>query len=97
MIPCPKCGGTGTVSRFLDYKGGVCFDCNGAGEVADVVAPSRVRARLRRDAARRVGQAVAAGEAVPADVRAEALAYFEALGPASWGEADYAARNALAL
>ena len=37
-IACPKCAGTGIVSRFLDYKSGECFDCNGTGRMARVVA-----------------------------------------------------------
>ena len=37
-IACPKCAGTGIVSRFLDYKGGECFDCNGTGHMTYVAA-----------------------------------------------------------
>ena len=35
-INCHKCSGTGTVERFLDHEGGVCFDCNGTGRIAHV-------------------------------------------------------------
>ena len=35
-INCHKCSGTGTVERFLDYEGGVCFDCNGTGKIAHI-------------------------------------------------------------
>ena len=33
MNTCPKCGGKGTLDQYLHIAGGVCFHCNGSGEV----------------------------------------------------------------
>jgi hypothetical protein len=33
MFKCPKCSGTGTLSCFMHIDNGVCFRCDGLGEV----------------------------------------------------------------
>lgn len=33
MIPCPKCGGDGVIEEHSHNKEGVCFMCNGTGEI----------------------------------------------------------------
>lgn len=33
MNTCPKCGGKGTLDHYRHVAGGVCFHCNGSGEV----------------------------------------------------------------
>lgn len=79
---CPKCHGTGTITRFLDYKGGVCFDCGGSGHVAV--------ARGHRRGLSALGKArIAAEQAIETreGVR-EALAQLEEL-QIGWGEAHY--------
>ena len=48
---CPKCSGTGTISRFLDFHGGICFDCGGVGTitvapVADLTPAEAVHAEI---------------------------------------------------
>lgn len=80
---CPKCSGTGTVARFLDYKAGVCFDCNGAGTIAAIARRGRTplgNARILGAAALEAGDATAA---------ADALAALKDL-QLGWGESDYA-------
>jgi len=32
-VACPRCGGTGQISAFSHYAGGICFQCSGTGEV----------------------------------------------------------------
>src|SRR5690606_16423315 len=45
-INCHKCSGTGTVERFLDYEGGICFDCNGTGRIAHVSGSTTKQIRV---------------------------------------------------
>ena len=45
-IICRKCNGTGTVERFLDHDGGVCYDCNGEGKIAYVAGSKSKMVRV---------------------------------------------------
>lgn len=38
--PCSKCNGSGYLSVFAHYAGGVCFACSGSGRVAVRKAPA---------------------------------------------------------
>lgn len=44
-IICPKCAGTGIITRFLDFHGGECFDCKGTGTLT--IAPPAKGRRAR--------------------------------------------------
>lgn len=90
---CPKCTGSGVVAGFAHVKNGVCFDCDGTGEVAVRITGGNATIKD----ARTVGDALLAGERVPAETAAEALAVFDDLGPGRWGgNVNYDRRNALA-
>ena len=82
---CAKCDGTGIVRRFLDHKGGVCFDCGGTGIMrhrrparatsATVAAP----AALTIDTARHLGDLALHGRSgsIHTDTAFEAVDLFE--------------------
>jgi DnaJ-class molecular chaperone len=93
-VACPKCAGTGTVSRFLDHDGGVCYDCNGAGTIPTAARPTG-RKLDRRKVARAVGDAVLAGDEVALEDATAAFDFFEDLHPTRWIGADCDRRNAL--
>lgn len=93
-VACPKCAGTGIVSRFLDHDGGVCYDCTGTGTIATAARPTG-RKQDPRKIARAVGDAVIAGQPIdPADAEA-AFGYFDEAGPLTWIGNDCDRRNAL--
>ena len=92
---CAKCHGTGFVAAYAHIKNGVCFDCDGTGQVAVLPSPSAVKSRLRWAAARAIGAAVIAGTPVAEATRRDAFDFFEGIGPASWRDVDADARNAL--
>ncbi|MEW1679218.1 hypothetical protein AB0O47_39125 [Streptomyces noursei] len=53
VVPCGKCGGTGTLEHYRHVKGGVCFGCDGDGismsyTLEDAVALVRTEARKER-------------------------------------------------
>lgn len=93
-IACPKCQGTGIVSRFLDHDGGVCYDCSGVGTIAAVVRAAGRKLDPRK-VARAIGDAVRAGQPVDDDVAVEAFDYFESVHPTQWVGFDCDRRNAL--
>lgn len=90
---CPKCSGTGVVQRFGHVKNGICFDCDGTGQIS--VAPSGGRVIAPRVAARTVGDAVLAGQEVDEADAVSAFEYFEDAGPLTWLGKDCDRRNAL--
>lgn len=59
MTTCPKCS-TGRIPQFAHIENGVCFLCNGAGEVTEQAASRWYAAQLRQDLPR--------GEAAPSAV-----------------------------
>jgi DnaJ-class molecular chaperone len=89
---CPKCAGTGVVSRFLDYKGGVCFDCGGTGRVE---APAST-AVTTLSTARKVGDmARTDATTITAETATAALAALTEYGMHRWGTNDYHRQRAL--
>ena len=36
MYPCPKCGGSGNIPMFARIEHGICFMCDGSGEVKNL-------------------------------------------------------------
>lgn len=93
-VACPKCSGTGTVTRFLDHDGGVCYDCGGKGTIAASV-PATGRKLDPRKVARAVGDAVLAGQPVDEADATAAFEFFEDAGILSWIGKDCDRRNAL--
>lgn len=93
-VACPKCSGTGIVDRFLDYEGGVCFDCNGTGALAVSLRPTSRKVDPRK-VARAVGDAVIAGQDVDEADAVAAFEWFEDAHPTTWSQADYDRRNTL--
>lgn len=91
-VACPKCAGTGIVSRFLDYQGGECFACNGTGRVE---APAAA-AVTTLSTARTVGDlAQTDSAAVTVASAAAALTALTEYGLHRWGRRDYDRQRAL--
>jgi hypothetical protein len=49
MKKCWKCNGNGFIDRYKHYKDGICFECNGSGQITESLEDQDLQANYEDD------------------------------------------------